>query len=42
VRGTPVCHESTAFKWVWPRDLERYAFPGANKKIFKAIGIGKK
>lgn len=39
VRGTPVCHECTAVKWVWPRDLERYAFPGANRKIFQALDL---
>ncbi len=36
VTGEPQCLACAAFKWVRPRELQRYAFPAANKKI---IGI---
>jgi A/G-specific adenine glycosylase len=35
--GTPKCLACTDFKWISPQQLGRYAFPGANKKIFPAI-----
>jgi A/G-specific adenine glycosylase len=37
VSGTPKCLGCTDFKWITLDQLERYAFPGANKKIFPAI-----
>jgi len=33
VRGTPRALGCAAWKWVAPRDLARYAFPAANRKI---------
>jgi A/G-specific adenine glycosylase len=39
VKGTPKCLACTDVKWVYPKHLTRYAFPGANRKIFKALGI---
>jgi len=38
--GTPQCLACTDFKWISPQQLKRYAFPGANKKIFPAIPRG--
>ena len=35
--GTPKCLACTDFKWISPQQLNRYAFPGANKKIFPVI-----
>jgi len=35
--GEPKCLACDAFKWVRPRDLTRYAFPAANKRIIKAL-----
>jgi A/G-specific adenine glycosylase len=37
VSGEPRCVTCTAFKWVRPRDLGRYAFPAANKKIIRTL-----
>lgn len=34
VSGEPQCLGCTDIKWVYPSQLERYAFPTANKKIF--------
>jgi A/G-specific adenine glycosylase len=31
-----------AFRWIHPRDLDDYAFPAANLKLFSAIGLGKR
>jgi adenine-specific DNA glycosylase len=36
VSGEPRCITCADVKWVRPRDLGRYAFPAANKKI---IGV---
>jgi A/G-specific adenine glycosylase len=37
VCGEPKCITCTAFKWVRPENLNRYAFPAANKKIIEAL-----
>jgi A/G-specific adenine glycosylase len=37
VSGTPKCLGCTDYKWITQDQLDRYAFPGANKKIFPAI-----
>jgi A/G-specific adenine glycosylase len=37
VSGTPHCVACADFKWVRPRDLGRYAFPAANKKIIEIL-----
>lgn len=37
VSGTPHCIACADFKWVRPRDLGRYAFPAANKKIIEIL-----
>jgi A/G-specific adenine glycosylase len=37
VSGTPHCLACADFKWVKPRDLGRYAFPAANKKIIETL-----
>ncbi len=37
VSGTPQCLACDDIKWVWPRDLGRYAFPAANNKIIQAL-----
>jgi A/G-specific adenine glycosylase len=33
--GNPHCTACTAWKWVTPDELERYAFPAANRKIIR-------
>jgi A/G-specific adenine glycosylase len=35
--GMPRCRGCVDFKWVLPKQLKNYAFPGANKKIFAAL-----
>lgn len=35
--GTPQCLGCTDYKWITLDQLKRYAFPGANKKIFPAL-----
>jgi A/G-specific adenine glycosylase len=35
--GEPVCATCTGLRWVRPRDLGRYAFPAANKRIIRAL-----
>jgi len=37
VGGRPRCRACTAFRWVRPGQLRRYAFPVANQKIIAAI-----
>jgi A/G-specific adenine glycosylase len=37
VSGAPRCITCTAFKWVRPNDLDRYAFPAANKKVIQIL-----
>ncbi len=37
VSGTPHCIACADFKWVRPGDLDRYAFPAANKRIIKIL-----
>ncbi len=37
VAGEPRCITCDDFRWVRPRDLSRYAFPAANKKIVQAL-----
>jgi A/G-specific adenine glycosylase len=37
VSGEPRCLACADFKWVRPRDLGRYAFPAANKKIMETL-----
>lgn len=37
VSGTPKCLGCTDYKWITLDQLDRYAFPGANKKIFPAL-----
>jgi A/G-specific adenine glycosylase len=37
VSGQPKCLGCTDIKWVYPSQLDRYAFPTANRKIFPAI-----
>ncbi len=37
VSGTPQCRDCTAFKWVRPAELGRYAFPAANHKIIQML-----
>ena len=37
VSGRPRCMSCTAFKWVRLEELDRYAFPAANKKIISAL-----
>jgi len=37
VSGTPRCLGCDDLKWVWPSDLNRYAFPAANGKIIEAL-----
>jgi A/G-specific adenine glycosylase len=40
VSGRVHLRGATAFKWVRPNELERYAFPAANRKIIaKLIGL---
>lgn len=35
--GRPRCRGCTAWKWVAPQDLRKYAFPSANKKIIAKL-----
>jgi len=35
--GQPTGQSCTAWKWVRPKDLNRYAFPTANKKVITAL-----
>ena len=35
--GRPRCVTCTAFRWVRPSELSRYAFPAANKRIFETL-----
>jgi len=35
--GKPRCRSCTAFKWVRPNELGRYAFPAANSRIIKSL-----
>jgi A/G-specific adenine glycosylase len=42
ISGTPQCLGCDDLKWVWPRDLDRYAFPAANNKIIRALRRQKK
>jgi A/G-specific adenine glycosylase len=37
VSGNPKCLGCTDYKWITLDQLDRYAFPGANKKIFPAL-----
>ena len=37
VQGEPRCITCAALKWVRPADLNRYAFPAANKKIIEIL-----
>ncbi len=37
VSGEPQCSACTAWKWVTPKQLSRYAFPAANHAIFAAL-----
>jgi len=37
VSGAPKCISCTAFKWVQPDELDRYAFPAANGKVIRAL-----
>jgi len=38
--GTPRCQGCTAFKWVRPNELRRYAFPAANNRIIESLWPG--
>lgn len=40
--GTPRCLSCDDIKWVWPRDLDRYAFPAANRKIVQILRNGER
>ena len=42
VSGKPRCRSCTAFKWVRPSDLRRYAFPAANQRIIQSLWPGTK
>lgn len=35
--GEPQCTACTAWRWVTPQELERYAFPAANRKIIHML-----
>ena len=35
--GTPTCRTCVDYKWVHPKQLKKYAFPAANKKIMAAL-----
>ena len=35
--GEPQCTACTAWRWVTPRELGRYAFPAANRKIIDML-----
>lgn len=35
--GTPQCRTCVDFKWIYPKQLDNYAFPAANKKIIAAL-----
>jgi A/G-specific adenine glycosylase len=37
VRGTPCCRTCDDLKWVRPGELDRYAFPAANRKIISLL-----
>ncbi len=39
VSGTPRCRTCTDVKWVYPRSLNRYAFPAANRKIIHLLAL---
>ncbi|MBN2131604.1 MAG: A/G-specific adenine glycosylase [Sedimentisphaerales bacterium] len=40
--GKPRCRSCTAFKWVLPNELHRYAFPAANHRIIQCVWPGTK
>jgi len=40
--GKPRCQSCTAFKWVRPNELRRYAFPAANNRIIESLWPGTK
>ena len=37
LEGRPLCRSSTAVRWIWPSQLDRYAFPAANKRIIQTL-----
>lgn len=37
VSGQPRAIGCTAWRWVWPRNLDRYAFPTANRRIIQRL-----
>lgn len=41
ISGRVRCRSCDDFRWIRPQDLDRFAFPGANRKIFAFIHPGK-
>ncbi len=37
MRGRPRAIQSTAWRWIAPNDLDRYAFPQANRRVIEAL-----
>ena len=35
--GTPKCRTCVDYKWVYPKQLKKFAFPAANKKFFAVL-----